>query len=64
MSAVRKVHEMFSSYLVVNEEFELVLGVLQLQQALEEHRDKGGGLLDEDADQHHRVLAFLLETNH
>lgn len=48
--------------LVVNEEFESVLGVLQLQETLKEHGDEGSGLLDEDPDHHRWVLCLLQEV--
>ncbi len=52
-----------SCHLVVDEEFEPVLGVLELQEAFKEHCDKGRGLLNEDANHHQRVFTLLLEKN-
>lgn len=54
---------MSSCYLVVDEEFQSVLGVLELQEAFKEHRNKRGGLLNEDADKHQWVLTLLLDRN-
>lgn len=54
---------MSSCYLVVNEQFEPVLGILELQQALKEHGDKGGELLNEDANHHQWVFTLLLEKH-
>lgn len=51
------------SYLVKNEEFDLVLGMLELQQPFEEHCNKWSGLLNEDANHYQRVFIFLLETH-
>lgn len=50
-------------YLVVNEQFEPVLGILEFQQAFKEHGDKGSGLLNEDTDRHQRVFALLWEKS-
>ena len=48
-------------YLVVNEEFELLLGILELQQAFKKHCDKRSGLLNEDANHYQWVLTLLFE---
>lgn len=52
-------NKMYFSHLVVDEEFELVFWVFQFEQALKEHTDKGGGLLDEDPNDHQWVFAIL-----
>lgn len=48
-----------SGYLVVDEQFEPVLWVLELQQAFKKHSDKRGGLLNEDANHHQWVFTLL-----
>ena len=49
----------FSSYLVVNEEFEPVLGIVEFQQTLEEDCDKRCRLLNENANHNQRVFVLL-----
>lgn len=51
-------------YLVKNQQFEPVLGILELQKPFEEHRNEWSGLLNEDPDHHQRVFTLLLhKTN-
>ena len=56
----KSMNYMFSCYLVENQQFEPVLWILKLHQTFKEHCDKGGGLLNEDANHHHRVFTLLL----
>lgn len=51
-------------HLVMNEEFQSVLWVLELQETFKEHCDKWGGLLNEDANHHQWVFTFLLENKY
>lgn len=49
----------YLAYSVADEEFDPVLGILQLQESLEEDGDEWGGLVDEDGQRHHRVFTLL-----
>lgn len=46
------------THIVVDEDFDPVLGVVQVPEALEELGQEGGGLLDEDAHLHAGKLLF------
>lgn len=50
-----------TSYLVVDEQFEPVLRILELQQTFKKHSDERGGLLNEDANYHQWKFTLLWE---
>ncbi len=52
-----------NTHVVVDKEFEFILGVIQGHQLLEEFRKKWGWLLNEHSNEHIWIFLFRLEEN-